>query len=60
MTLGGAAQVAAAHCPNGLWTPQSAAIAPVPHPVHTAMFSGNSSLHSVMNMSTLKQLNSIL
>jgi len=45
---GGAAQVAAAHCPkNGLWTPQSAArqkqqCSNQPHyGLHPAMFSGN-------------------
>jgi len=47
MTLGGAAQVAAAHCwMNGLWTPQSAAITNL----HPSMFSGNNSLFLVASI----------
>ena len=37
MTLGGAAQVAAAHCPNE-WTPQSAAITDPPMPQPDALW----------------------
>jgi len=39
MALGGAAQLAAAHCPNELlWTPQSAAITDPPMPQPAALW----------------------